>query len=61
MELTIHDVKRIEAKPIKPGDPDLGYGPYQIRRIVITDKDGRELRLTLFSHEDGALGVRSVE
>ena len=59
MELTIHDVKSIHAEPIE--DHDIGQRPVPTSGlIVITDKDGREFRLTLFSHEDGALGVRSV-
>ena len=59
MELTIHDVKSITAQPIE--DNDIGHGVYYTRAITITDKDGREFRLVLFSHEGkDALGVRTV-
>ena len=36
MELTIHDVKSIEAEPIEHAD--IGYGPYQVRTVVVTDE-----------------------
>ena len=59
MELTIHDVKSINAEPIRDGDAQ-GAEKYTVRVIIITYKDGREFRLTLFSNDEGGLGVRSV-
>ena len=58
MDLTIHGVTSIEAKPIK--ENTTGYGPFFCRDIIITAIDGQLFRLVLFNHDRDALSVREV-
>tara|TARA_B100001250_G_scaffold168681_1_gene145306 strand:- start:48 stop:245 length:198 start_codon:yes stop_codon:yes gene_type:complete len=61
--LSIHRVTKLEMTDTRHHEKDADCGEFEVRNIIITDENGTEIRIQLFSYDcnNDTLKVKNIK